>query len=156
RDWPSPGQYIDLRNENHSFDQMAIAQTRTFTLTGRERPERINVMMAEASLLPMLGAKPKLGRLFSADEDKPGKSATAILTSRVWRCFFSSAPAIIGKSISINGNLFTVVGVLQPELVLDAEVMPSEVPMDKVDIFLPLQLRADAANNRFDENYNIL
>jgi predicted permease len=156
RDWPSPGQYIDLRNENHSFDQMALAQTRTFTLTGRERPERINVMVAESGLLPMLGAKPKLGRLFSADEDKPGKTPTAILTCAVWGRFFSSDPAIVGKSIAINGNSLTVVGVLQPELVLDAEVMPSEVPMDKIDVFLPLQLRADAANNRFDENYNIL
>src|SRR5438270_9338016 len=44
RDWPSPGQYIDIQNENHSFDQMALAQSRTFTLTGRDQPERIAVM----------------------------------------------------------------------------------------------------------------
>src|ERR1700693_1140155 len=41
RDWPSPGQYIDIQNQNHSFEQMALAQSRTFILTGRERPERI-------------------------------------------------------------------------------------------------------------------
>src|SRR6202045_4881286 len=40
RDWPSPGEYVDLQNENHSFDQMALAQSRSFTLTGREKPER--------------------------------------------------------------------------------------------------------------------
>src|ERR1051325_3705176 len=43
RDWPSPGQYSDLKAENHSFDQMAISQSRNFTLTGRDRPERVAV-----------------------------------------------------------------------------------------------------------------
>src|SRR5207244_6098684 len=41
RDWPSPGEYIDVQNENHSFEEMALAQSRTFILTGREQPERV-------------------------------------------------------------------------------------------------------------------
>src|SRR5258708_10497131 len=63
RDWPSPGQYIDIQNENHSFEQMALAQSRSFTLTGREQPERIDGMRTQSALLQMLGAKPLLGRL---------------------------------------------------------------------------------------------
>src|SRR5438477_4484701 len=51
RDWPSPGQYVDIQNQNHSFDQMAIAQSRTFTLTGREQPERVDVLSTQSSLL---------------------------------------------------------------------------------------------------------
>ena len=62
----------------------------------------------------------------------------------------------MGKSITLNGNPFTVAGVLQRGFVLNAEVMPSEGPMDKVDVFLPLPLGADAVNRRGDENYNIL
>src|SRR6202035_1453887 len=73
RDWPSPGQYIDIQNENHSFAQMALAQSRTFTRTGREQPERIDGMRTQASLLEMLGAKTLLGRLLLPEEDKPGK-----------------------------------------------------------------------------------
>ena len=57
RDWPSPGQYVDIQNENHSFDQMALAQSRSFTLTGREKPERIDGMRTQSSLLSMLGAR---------------------------------------------------------------------------------------------------
>src|SRR5437764_15403478 len=49
RDWPSPGQYIDIQNQNHSFDQMAIAQSRTFTMTGREQPERVDVLRTQSS-----------------------------------------------------------------------------------------------------------
>src|SRR4029077_18604030 len=55
RDWPSPGQYIDIQNENHSFEEMAIAQLRGMTLTVREQPERIDGMRASSTLLRMLG-----------------------------------------------------------------------------------------------------
>ena len=156
RDWPSPGQYIDIRNENHSFEQMALAQSRNFTLMGREQPERIAGMRTQSSLLRMLGARPLLGRLLLPEEDQPGKPAVAVLTDRVWKRLFNADPGIVGKSITLNGNPVTVAGVLQPGLVLNAEVMPSEGPMDKVDVFLPLPLGADAAANRGDENYNIL
>jgi len=156
RDWPSPGQYIDIRNENQSFERMALAQGRSFTLTGREQPERIDGMRAQSSLLEMLGAKPLLGRLLLPEEDQPGKPAVAILSDRVWKRLFNSDPAIVGKNVTLNGNPFTVAGVLQPGFMLNAEVMPSEGPMDKVDVFLPLPLGADAAQRRGDENYNIL
>ena len=144
RDWPSPGQYIDIQNENHSFEQMALAQSRTFTLTGREQPERIAGMRGQSSLLHMLGAKPLLGRLLLPEEDKPGKPAVAILSEQLWKRLFSGDPAIVGKSITLNGNPFIVAGVLPRGFMLNAEVMPSEGPMDKVDVFLPLPLDADA------------
>jgi len=156
RDWPSPGQYIDLQNENHSFERMALAQSRSFTLTGREQPERVNGMRAQSSLLEMLGARTQLGRLLLPEEDKPGKPAVAILTDRLWKRLFSADPQIVGKSITLNGNPFTVAGVLRPEFRLNAEVMPSEGPMDNVDLFLPLPLGADAVTRRGDENYNIV
>src|SRR6266851_4907687 len=124
RDWPSPGQYIDIQNENHSFEQMALAQSRSFTLTGREQPERVDGMRTQSSLLPMLGAKPLLGRLLLPEEDKPGKPAVAILSDRLWKRLFSADPQIVGKSITLNGNPFTVAGVLQRGFMLNAEVMP--------------------------------
>ena len=156
RDWPSPGQYIDIQNQNHSFERMALAQSRTFTLTGRGQPERVDVLSAQSSLLTMFGAKPLLGRTLLPEEDTPGKPAVAILSNGVWKRLFHSDPAIVGKSITLNGNPFTVAGVLQRGFMLNAEVMPSEGPMDKVDIFLPLPLGPDAAQRRGDENYNIV
>jgi predicted permease len=156
RDWPSPGQYIDIQNQNHSFDQMAIAQSRTFTLTGREQPERVDVLITQSSLLTMFGAKPLLGRTLLPEEDKPGKPPVAILSNGVWVRLFNSDPAIVGKTIALNGKPYTIAGVLQRSFVLNAEVMPSEGPMDKVDIFLPLPLGPDAAQRRGDENYNIV
>lgn len=156
RDWPSPGQYTDIQKENHSFEQMALAQSRTIVLTGREQPERIDALRAQSTLLAMLGAKPLIGRLLLPEEDMPGKPPVAILSYRAWRKLFNSDPGILNKSITLDGKPFAVAGVLQRDFLISSEVMPSEDPMDKLDVFLPLPLAADAEQNRRDENYNIL
>jgi predicted permease len=156
RDWPSPGQYIDIQNENHSFAEMAIARLGQMTLTGREQPERVDGMRASSTLLHMLGARPLLGRSLLPEEDKPGKPAVAVLSYRTWARLFNSDAAIVGKGITLNGTQYTVAGVLRPEFRLNSEVMPSEGPMDKADVFLPLPLGADAVNRRGDENYNVM
>jgi putative ABC transport system permease protein len=102
RDWPSPGQYIDIQNQNHSFEQMALAQSRTFTLTGRDQPERVDVLRAQSSLLTMFGAKALLGRLLLPEEDRPGNAPVAILSNRVWQRLFNADPAIVGRSITLD------------------------------------------------------
>ena len=104
RDWPSPGQYIDIQNENHSFEEMAIARLRGMTLTGLDRPELLDGMRASSTLLHMLGAKPLLGRLLLPEEDKPGKPPVVILSYRVWRRLFNSDPQIVGKSITLESE----------------------------------------------------
>jgi predicted permease len=156
RDWPSPGQYLDLQNQNHSFEEMALGQSRPFTLTGVERPERLAGMRGQSNLLKMLGAHALLGRVFAPAEDNPGQPASVILSYRFWQRQFNSDPNIVGQSVKLDGNPTTVVGVLPRDFMLNAEVMPSEEPLDKMDIFLTLPLGAEAPQNRFDENYNIL
>jgi predicted permease len=156
RDWPSPGQYIDIQNQNHSFEQMALAQSRTFTLTGRDQPQRVDVLRTQSSLLTMLGAKALLGRTLLPEEDRPGKPPVAILSNRIWQRLFNSDPAIVGKNVTLDGLPYAVAGVLPRGFILNAEVLPSEGPMDKVDILLPLPLGSDAAQRRGDENYNIV
>jgi predicted permease len=156
RDWPSPGQFIDIQNQNHSFEQMALAQSRSHTLAGREQAELVAGLRTQSSLLEMLGAKPALGRLLLPMDDKPGNPNVVVLTDRIWKRLFNSDPAIVGKSITLDGKPFTVAGVIKSGFMLNAEVMPSEEPMDKVDLFLPFALAADAQQNRRDENYNIM
>jgi predicted permease len=156
RDWPSPGQYIDVQNENHSFEEMSISQLSGFVLTGRDQPERIDGMSTSSGLFRILGARPLLGRVLLPEEDKPGKPPVAILSYRVWRRLFSSDPQVLGRSITLNGKGYTIAGVLRPDFLLNSEVMPAEGPMDTADIFVPLPLGADAVKNRGDENYNIM
>src|SRR5581483_3209726 len=87
---------------------------------------------------------------------KPGKAPVAILSSRVWKRLFNGDPQIVGKSITLNGQQYTVAGVLSPSFMVNSEVMPAEGPMDKVDVFVPFPLGADAVKRRGDENYNIM
>jgi predicted permease len=156
RDWPSPGQYIDLRTENHSFEEISISRLTSWTVTSLEQPQPINGMRTSSNLLRMLGARAMLGRLLSSEDDTPGKTPVAVLSHAVWNRLFNGDRQIVGKGILLNGNPVTVAGVLVPEFRLNTEVLPSEGPMDKLDIFLPLPLGADAVQRRGDENYNLV
>jgi predicted permease len=165
QDWPSPGQYIDIRTENQSFEEMSISQGRSGTLLGLEQPERVEALRTSSSLFHLLGARPLYGRLLLPDEDEPGKPPVVILSHAFWKRLFNSDPNIVGKAITLNGivpgageqkNQFTVAGVLGPEFLLNDEVMPTVASIRRMDIFLPLPLGADAVNRRGDENYNLM
>jgi predicted permease len=156
-DWPSPGQYLDIQQANHSFAQMAICIGTSGSLTGRDRPERVEVIHASSSLLEMLGARPFAGRLFTAEDDKSGKRPVVLLTHAFWKRLFNSDTGIVGKNIQLNGNTFSVAGILRPEFLLNHEVVPTVAGIDKADVLLSLPLAADAqTKQRGDENYNVL
>jgi predicted permease len=156
RDWPSPGQYVDICNENHSFDETAIAQGRDMTLTGRGEPVRVSVLKTSSSLLRMMGVKPLLGRGLVPADDAPGRPAVAVLSYGLWTRLFGGDPQIVGRGINLNDTAYTVAGVLPRDFLLNAEILPSEGPMDNLDAIVPLPLGADAVRRRGDENYNIV
>jgi predicted permease len=166
QDWPSPGQYIDVQNENHSFEAMSISLGRTGTLLGLDEPQYVEALQTSSSLFPLLGAKPLYGRLLRPDEDKPGQAPVVILSHGFWRSTFGADPNIVGKTLTLNGvgtgagekrNQFEVVGVLGPDFLLNAEIMPTVASIRKMDLFLPLPFAADAVTTRRnDENYNIM
>jgi predicted permease len=156
QDWPSPGQYNDIKTQNHVFDETAILIDQSSTLTGRTQAERIDGITASSTLLDMLGAKPLLGRTFLPEEDAPGKPATAVLTYGLWKRLFGGDPQVLGKSLTLDGAQFTVVGVLRPDFVLNHEVIPTIGGIDKAEIFLPLPLSAKDLNNYGREDYNIV
>ncbi|HLK18045.1 MAG TPA: ABC transporter permease [Bryobacteraceae bacterium] len=156
QDWPSPGQYMDIKNENHSFDELSISIGGSMNLTGQDRPERMQVIKTSSTLLDMLGAKPLLGRTFLPEEDKPGKAPVALLTHGAWKRLFGGDPQIVGRSLTLNGNQITVAGVLSPDFLLNNEVLPTVAGLERVDLLLPLPFGADAVNRRGDENYNIV
>lgn len=155
KDWPSPGQYDDLLKENHSFEEISMSRLTSFTLLGREQPQMIDGMRTSANLFHLLGAQPLLGRLLLPEDNVPGKSV-AVISHGLWRRLFNSDPKVVGQSMNLSGNPFTVVGVLRPDFMLNSEVMPAEGPADKMDVFLPLEIDAKFMSRRGDENYDLL
>ncbi len=95
RDWPSPGQYIDILNETRSFEEVSISRLTRTALSGFDQPEPIDDMRTSSNLFHILGAKPMLGRLLLPEDDKPGKAPVAILSARLWKRRFSSDPNIV-------------------------------------------------------------
>ena len=155
-DWFSTAQYFDIKNGHQGFEQLAIAIGGNYNLTGRGEPERVGTIRVSSSLLPMLGQKPALGRLFVAEEDSPGRAATAILSHGMWARHYGSDPQMIGKSIMINGKAYEVVGIMPQSFALPREVMPTLDGAEQADILLPLSLGPEASRNRDHEDYNII
>ncbi|HXY06755.1 MAG TPA: ABC transporter permease [Terriglobales bacterium] len=157
QDWFSTAQYFDIRASHHGFEEIAIAIGGNYNLTGQGDPERVGVICVSSNLLRMVGARPALGRLLTADEDLPGHPSTAVLTDGMWARRFGRDPHVIGKSIIINGQIYEVVGVLPEKFSLSQEVVPLLDGTEQVEIFLPLPLAPAAASQvRDHEDYNII
>jgi predicted permease len=155
-DWFSPAQYLDIKNGHHGFEQVAIAIGGNYNLTGEREPERVGVTRVSSNLLPMLGVSAERGRLFVPGEDLPGAAATAVLTDGMWARRYGRDPGMIGKSITINGQPYEVVGILPQRFALPREVLPLLDGTEQADIFLPLPLAPNAAQIRTNEDYNLV
>jgi putative ABC transport system permease protein len=112
RDTPAAANYIDWRDQNHVFEAMAAMAEISFNLTGAGEPERIDGQRVSASLFRLLGVNPELGRTFLPEEDHPGGNHVVILSHALWQRRFGSDRAIVGRSINLDGQSFTVVGVM--------------------------------------------
>src|SRR5271170_399978 len=156
QDWPSPGQYHDIKTQNHVFEETAIAIGEGHTLSGLSKAMRVDGIEASSSLLPMLGVKPLLGRIFTADEDRPGKPDTVVLTYGLWKRAFGGDASLLGRSITLDGKPRTVVGILPQEFRLSHEVIPVVGGIDKAEIFMPLPMDAKDELDYGPENFNIL
>ncbi|HEY4356606.1 MAG TPA: ABC transporter permease [Acidobacteriaceae bacterium] len=155
-DWFSTAQYFDIRNGHHGLEQVALAIGGNYNLTGSGEPERVGTIRISSSLLPMLGQRPALGRVFVPEEDLPGRNTTAVLSYGTWARRFGSDPNILGKKVILNGVSYEVVGVMPRSFSLPREVMPTLDGAEQADILLPLPLPANAAQNRDHEDYNIM
>ncbi len=104
--------FADWRDQNQVFEQIAIYSNGRYNLTGAAEPERIQGAIVSPAFFPLLDVKPMLGRVFLPEEDHPNKVFSVVISERLWRRRFNSDPQIIGRSISIDLESFTVIGVV--------------------------------------------
>jgi predicted permease len=104
--------FLDWQRTNSTFASMAAYRHEDFNITGSGEPERVRGGMVSAEFFPTLGVQPLLGRLFVRDEDRLGAAPVALLAEGFWQRRFGSARDIIGKQIIMNGDAYTIVGVL--------------------------------------------
>src|SRR5215213_10442460 len=155
QDWLSTGQYLDVALDNAVFERTAAAIGASFNLTGNGRPERVDGVRVSSSFFPLFGARVARGRVFSADDDVPGKARVAILSHGFWIRRFGGDPSIVGKTITLNDLPMTVVGVMSASFAFGKEVMPAVNGIQRADLILPLPLPPTARTNRGGEDYNV-
>src|SRR5688500_4907363 len=107
--------FLDWRAQVTRFEDLAAFDGQLMTLAGTEESERIDTEFVSASYFPLLGVTPAIGRTFRADEDDVAKPSTVVvLSDGLWKRRFGSDPSIVGRPITLNGQPFTVLGVMAP------------------------------------------
>ncbi|HEY6333262.1 MAG TPA: ABC transporter permease, partial [Blastocatellia bacterium] len=104
----------DLRTRADLFENVTGTCRGSVNMTGGEQPERLEVVMASANYFETLGVTPRIGRLFGPEDNVPGLAPSAVISDSLWRRDFSSDPNILGRSIRIEGEVYQIVGVLDP------------------------------------------
>jgi predicted permease len=104
--------FLDWQRDVQTFSSMAIYRNEDYNLTGAGQAKRLSGYMISAGFFSTLGVQPILGRAFLADDDQVGGAPVAILGGGFWSREFGSSPDVIGKSLTLNGTSYTVVGVI--------------------------------------------
>ena len=108
----SPPVYHEWKTATRSFEAMGAYYNNAVNLVGQGDPQRLESSVVTANLLPLVGIKPMLGRLFSASEEREGATGPVVLSYGVWQAQFGGDPAIVGRQIVLDGNPRLVIGVM--------------------------------------------
>ena len=140
RMWFSEPEYWDLQDRNQSFSELgAYSLGDSANLTSSDSPPvQVSTPAATASLFQLLGVQTALGRIFTLDEDQPGHNHVAVLSFALWKGQFGGDPQMLGKSIQLDGQRYSIVGVLSKDFSLGG----------KQDLWVPMGLDRTKPQNR--------
>ena len=108
----SMADFDDWRAMSSVFESTVAYQSNEATLTGQGQPEELQMRRVTAGLFPTLGVRPILGRPLGPEDDKPGAPAVVMLSDALWASKFARDPNVIGKHLTLDGEIFTIIGVL--------------------------------------------
>ncbi len=112
RNTPAPANYADWKTQNQVFEEMAAFEERSFNLTGDGEPEKVEAYGVTANFFGLLGIRPVLGRAILPEEDKPEANKVVMINYSLWQQRYGGERSIIGRELLLNGEKYTVVGVM--------------------------------------------
>lgn len=146
RNPPAPGNYAYWRTEKNLFEGVVADDSRSYTLTGSgAEPEPLDVEAVSPGLFPLLGVRPLLGRVFGPAEDKPGADHVVLISYRLWRGRFGGDRTLVGRSILMNSEKYTVDGVMRPDF---------SFPFSTSEAWIPIDLTPEQLSDRWDHYLN--
>jgi putative ABC transport system permease protein len=129
REGASLPDYLDVRERCKSFAELAAYRRSDLTLQAEGDPERLSAARVTASFFKVLGLEPAIGRGLLAAEEQPGRDRVALLSDGLWRRRFGGDPGAVGKTLTLDGEPYTVVGVMPPQ---------ASLPADSAELWVPL------------------
>jgi len=136
----SPANFLDWQRQNTVFEQLVAYENRSVNLQGRGTPERLSAVAATGNVFQMLRVGAQTGRTFTPDEARPGASRVAVLSDGAWRTRFGADASIVGRTITLDGEQYTIIGVMPPGFSFPAT--------STVDIWLPRPFTSDELTQR--------
>jgi len=112
QEYVSPPDYRDWTLRNRVFDRIFALKTQPSVVTGGQLPERVETALVSAGAFDVLGVSAALGRTFLANEDQAGQNRVAIISHGLWQRRFGADPGVLGKPIIVDGNSYSIVGVM--------------------------------------------
>jgi putative ABC transport system permease protein len=149
--WVSQGELVDYQ-EARSLEHVGAFSSTSFNLTGSGDPLRVLAAQVQPEIFAALGAQPMAGRVFTADEDRPGHEHVVMLTEGLWRSQFGSDPSIVGRAIQLDAEPYTVIGVLPAALRLPLDYASRAF----TQIWVPLALGPNDPQQRGNHGLNAL
>jgi putative ABC transport system permease protein len=143
----APANFIDWRDQNQVFTQIAAFGGASLSLTGRGEPERIEGERVSASLFPLLGVAPALGRVFTEQEDRSEAQGVIVLSHSLWQRRFGGDTGIIGQSLTLDNRPYTVVGVMPAHF---------RFPGREQEFWTPMAFEPDEAAGRGDHYLSVV
>ena len=149
--------FVDWRNQNQVFEQMATLQARRMNLTGGGEPESVVGLRASASLFPLLGARFAVGRAFRPEEDRAGADRVVVISHGLWQQRYGADPKLIGQKITLNDEAYTVIGVTAPDFQFPRRgEVPAYLGFPKVDLYLPIAFTPERMNDRLNNYLTVI
>lgn len=144
--------------ETQTFESLGAFIGDGFNLAGMGEPVRLEGVRASAGFFPTLGVAPALGRVFTAREDVPGRDLEVVLGHRVWQQRFGADPAIVGRTINLNGQLYTVIGVMPPGFAFPKSTeLPGSVTLPRTpELWVPMAFPAGPARRGEPAEYGVV
>src|SRR5262245_53606795 len=118
--------FVDWRAQNSVFERIAVYREETLALTGEGEPATLHAVITTPDLFPLLNVRPQLGRVFLPEEEKAG-SHVVILSRGAWHKHFGADPNVIGRQITLDGNGFTVTGVMPAGFDFPVKAEPTDL-----------------------------
>jgi putative ABC transport system permease protein len=146
RDSVAPANFLDWKTQSHVFEHVAAYRPWDATLMSSGDPERVQGCLASAEFFALLGLKPTMGRVFSADETEPGRDGVVVVSQGFWRGRMGAAPDAVGRSITLGRRGYKVVGVMPADF---------DYPL-ATDLWAPLSMTAEEKNERAARDLAVL